>query len=258
MAISGLLVRTTTAASVTPTLSGGFSFHLPSGGPRPFRLAQIDDYTSHSRSDLRWKAPVSICLRARISASNYAGTWGFGLWNDPFDPSLGIQGTSRHLPALPNAAWFFFASRPNHLSLRDDRPGQGFMAATFASPAVPSLLLAPALFALPLLAWKRASRGLRARLAAIVRGDSQLLDIDPSGWVQYTLTWRRSSVTFYADDRIVFETGIAPQGPLGLVIWMDNQYAAWEPNGSLSFGTLAGESATMEIEDLYAMDALPA
>jgi hypothetical protein len=53
-----------------------------------------------------------------------------------------LKGTEMlRLPALPNTAWFFFASPPNYLSLRDDLPAQGALAAVFRSPRLPASLL---------------------------------------------------------------------------------------------------------------------
>ena len=93
---------------------------------------------------------VTISLQARASHQEIPGTWGFGLWNDPFGMKLGFGG--KHLlPALPNAAWFFFASPPNHLSLRNDLPANGALAATFRSPPIPAWVFTPTILTLPLL-----------------------------------------------------------------------------------------------------------
>jgi len=49
----------------------------------------------------------------------------------------------------------------------------------------------------------------------------------------------------------VLETEIAPPGPLGLVLWVDNQYAALPPDGRLRYGTLPNpEAAWVELEEL--------
>jgi len=37
---------------------------------------------------------------------------------------------------------------------------------------------------------------------------------------------------------------------LSLVIWVDNQFAAWKPDGRLQWGLLEGEEVYVEIEDL--------
>jgi hypothetical protein len=178
------------------------------------------------------------------------GTWGFGLWNDPFALSLGFGG-GRRIPALPNAAWFFFASAPNYLSLRDDLPAQGGLAATFQSPRWPAILLAPGALGLPLLALPPASRVIRRLVRRIVKQDAVILPTDPSQWHTYRLEWSQDCVTFYVDESSVLETGVAPLGPLGLVLWVDNQYAAWPPTGRLSFGTLAiNQPVWIEVEDI--------
>jgi hypothetical protein len=49
----------------------------------------------------------------------------------------------------------------------------------------------------------------------------------------------------------VFEPSISPHGPLGLVIWIDNQFAAIPPSGKVRFGTLpTPEPAWLEVEGL--------
>ena len=245
-----LTPRTTPAASVHPTPGGGFVLRLPAGDASRYALAQLDDYMDLPRGRFRWHPPVSLRLRARLAGADYAGTWGFGFWNDPFAASLGIGGSARRLPVLPNAAWFFFASRENHLALRDDQPGHGLLAASLSSPRLPSLLLSPGLLAAPFLAWRRASRGLRRLAARIIRGAAKRLDLDCSGWQEYQLEWSPESVRFSLGGKPAFETTVSPSGPLGLVIWLDNQYAAWRPDGSISAGRLANGAAALEIEGL--------
>ena len=100
-------------------------------------------------------------LEARVSSAAIPGTWGFGLWNDPYGFSFGPGNGFVRLPALPNAAWFFIASAPNYLSLRDDLPAQGGLAATFQSPHWPAALLAFGALALPLLALPPVARVMR-------------------------------------------------------------------------------------------------
>jgi hypothetical protein len=47
------------------------------------------------------------------------------------------------------------------------------------------------------------------------------------------------------------QSAVSPRGPLGLVIWLDNQYAAWKADGRLAYGTLpTPEDCWIEIEDL--------
>jgi hypothetical protein len=53
------------------------------------------------------------------------------------------------------------------------------------------------------------------------------------------------------DNTLVLESPISPCPPLGLVIWIDNQYAAFTPDGKIGFGLLKNtEPAWLEIENL--------
>lgn len=154
------------------------------------------------------------------------------------------------LPALPNAAWFFFASPHNHLALREELPGSGQLAAVFRSPRIPSLALAPAALALPMLASRPTSRWLRKQAARLVAQDAVSLDLDPTTWHDYTLNWQPNFVEFAVDERVVLRTSISLPGPLGLVLWIDNQFAAWRPDGSFAYGVLPAQDSWVEIQDL--------
>jgi len=166
------------------------------------------------------------------------GTWGFGFWNDPFNASAGIGGTRRRLPALPNCAWFFQASSDNYLALRDTHPAQGFLAATFSSPLIPPLLLAAGLPGLPLLALPPAAKIFRRVLRSFVKESAASLDVDVTAWHTYQLECTPGEVCFLVDGDIKFATTIAPRGRLGLVLWIDNQFAAFPPDGKVRFGSL--------------------
>ncbi len=215
-----------------------------------YQLAQLDDYTGVPRRRFTQRPPLRLSLRARASHLNLAGTWGFGLWNDPFGFSLGFGGRSQ-LPALPNAAWFMFASPRNHLSLQDGLPSNGSMAAVYRSPRIPSLLLAPGLLALPLLALPAAARGLRRLAAGLVQQDATALQHDPREWHNYELLWQADKVDFRIDGQSVFLSQTSPKPPLSLVIWLDNQYAAWLPSGKLRYGVEEPQADSwVEISDL--------
>jgi len=232
--------------------SGGWRLEVPPGPAGHYRLAQLDDYANLPRRAFPWQAPFSLSLRARAAQGGMPGTWGFGLWNDPFAISLGFGG-GRRLPALPNAAWFFFASAPNYLSLRDDLPAQGGLAATFQSPRWPAVLLALGALGLPLLVLTPVAQIMRRLGRRIVKQDAVALKTDPTEWHAYGLEWGQGRVTFYMDGNPLLETGVAPLGPLGLVIWVDNQYAAWPPSGRFGFGALANDQpAWIEIEEVAA------
>lgn len=245
--IPALSPRTTPGAAVEPLAPGAWRLRIPAGSERPYRWAQLDDYLALPRRAFRWSPSVTLALRARVSAAELPGTWGFGWWNDPFSLGLGLGGASRRLPAPPQAAWFFYASPPNYLALRDTHPAQGFLAATFESARVPAPLLALALPALPLLGWPLAARRLRRVARRFVREAAARLPVDVTVWHTYTLEWCVEGVRFLVDGEPAFATVVAPRGPLGLVLWIDNQYAAFPPSGRVRFGTLANPAAGLEL-----------
>jgi hypothetical protein len=188
-------------------------------------------------------------LQARASAKQLPGTWGFGFWNDPFGMNLGYGG-ARLLPALPDAAWFFFATEPNYLSFRDDLPATGALAAVFRASNVPLWMLAPLGIAAPLLVIRWFSRMARRFVSALVTEDSAAHDLDSTTWHAFELNWGQDQVHFLVDGETVKQTRISPRGPLGLVLWIDNQYAAWRPDGRLNYGTLETGPGWIEIRDL--------
>jgi hypothetical protein len=74
--------------------------------------------------------------------------------------------------------------------------------------------------------------------------------VDPTHWHKYRLEWREKRVLFEVDDVRVFESAVSPNPPLGSVIWIDNQYAAFTPEGKIGFGVLENlEPAWLEIRD---------
>lgn len=223
---------------------------MPTGDAEHYRLAQLDDYATLPRHKFPHSTPFEISLRARSSQRDLLGTWGFGLWNDPFGFSLGFGGNAGRLPALPNAAWFFFASSHSHLSL-NEQPGAGQLVGAYRAPQLPSLLLLPALVTAPMLLWGGGRRGLRSLASNAIAHDLDTIDLDPTAWHAYKLIWTPAGVSFSADGAPVFTTALSPRPPLGLVLWLDNQFAAWRPNGSLAYGLLPTPSdCWIEIADL--------
>ena len=230
---------------------GGRRLSIPAGPGGQYRLAQLDDTRDLRRRDFNWQPPCTLTLRARVSDPDLPGTWGFGLWNDPFSASLGLGGGTRKLPALPNAAWFFHAAPANELSLRDDLSANGFLAAGFSSRSLSPFLYPPAVLAAPLLAWRVTARWLRRAARRWIREDATRLNHDPTAWHDYRLDWRLDGVSFQVDGQSVFMSHLSPRGRLGLVIWIDNQFAAFRPDGTLKYGAQENPtSAWLEIADL--------
>lgn len=256
--LSGLLrPLTTRGASVDGRAGNIVRLSIPAGPAGTYRLAQLFDTRGLPRRDFRWQVPFKLSLRARVSDSDLPGTWGFGLWNDPFSASLGVKGGARKLPALPNAAWFFHASPENYLSLRDDLPGSGLLTAVFSSPLTPAILLSPAVLALPLLVWKSAARLMRRTARRLIKEGTAAHTQDETLWHAYEIDAHSAGVSFCIDGETVFSTGAVPRGRLGLVIWIDNQYAAFTPEGRLGYGTLGHASpAWLEIEGLEIRNTL--
>ncbi len=274
MAYTKLIPHASPGARVEEIQRGSaYRLFIPSGTAEKYRFAQLDDYAQTSRRRFRHRFPLRVSLLARTSSESIAGTWGFGLWNDPFGLSLGFGGNPFRLPALPNAVWFFGASKENYLSFGGldtasptRPPVNGFMAQTFRSPKFHPLLI-PAGIAFPF-----SRKATRRFLGAIIeedeidlsRGDpsgsAQDLDeswrVVPSVWHKYSLTWEEKRVSFEVDNNQVFESSVIPNPPLGLVIWIDNQYAAFSPDGKIAMGVLENAEAWLEIKDLEVSSSL--
>lgn len=242
MAQPKLTPRATPNARVDE-IERGWRLSIPAGNADKYRFAQIDDYFGLKRKDFPHHS-LTLSLRARTSAFPLSGTWGFGLWNDPFGMSLGFGGNKFRLPTLPNAAWFFGASKENYLSFQYDNPANGFIAQSFRSPKFhPYLILAG-------LAFPFRKTQTRRYLSKAIAEDSFALSVNPTQWRSYQLEWSPKRVVWKVDNVQAFESSVSPNPPLGLVIWIDNQFASFTPDGKLAFGTLANDEAWLEIADL--------
>jgi hypothetical protein len=229
-------------ANVTP-LPNGWRMEVRAGDAGQYRIAQLDDYSNLPRRRFPSHPPLTLSLSARASSNSIPGTWGFGLWNDPFGMSFGFGGNPFRLPALPNAIWFFHASEENFLSF-SDKPGNGFLAQAFHSPTFDARLI-PAGLAFPF-----SRKTTRRWLGRVVRENGVRLSVDQTQWHSYRLEWSPTRSAFWVDNALVLETSVSPRPPLGLVIWMDNQFAAFTPEGKVGFGVLKNEAAWIEVENL--------
>jgi hypothetical protein len=125
------------------------------------------------------------------------------------------------------------------------------LMATFSSPRIPSIVLSAGIPLLPFLSIPLTSRYLRRLARVMIHEDAARVDLDPTTWHDYKMELHRGKVLFYLDDRVYFETEICPKGRLGLVIWIDNQFAAFPPDGKIKFGTLSHERvAWLELKDI--------
>lgn len=233
----------TPGAQVTAQ-ADGWQLAVPPAAAGRYQLAQVDDYSSLARRAFPHRLPLRLELHAQVSAPNLPGTWGFGLWNDPFSLRLGLRRAERRLPVLPNCAWFFHASPQNYLSLRSDLPPHGWLAGVFSSPPLPGLaVILPAALGLPGLLWPPLARWLRRALRGIIHEDAARLPVDPTQEHAYALEADAHGTRFFVDGELAFQTHLAPRGRLGLVLWVDNQFAAFAPDGRLRFGVLPSSQA---------------
>ncbi|UCG25403.1 MAG: family 16 glycosylhydrolase [Chloroflexota bacterium] len=210
--------------------------------------AQLDDYGGSKRRDYPWRPGTRLDLRARFShpEDKMLGTAGFGFWNAPFgDPTI-------RRPALPQATWFFFASRPSDLPFPEAGPGRGWFAGTMDVATPWTCILAP--LALPILAMNNVVSIRRRTWPAIRR--RLKISYAPVGlsmveWHQYQLEWQPDGCRFLVDDTLILQTDRGPSGPLGFVCWLDNQYLAATPKGRFRWGALPiGQQQWIEISSL--------
>ncbi len=88
-------------------------------------------------------------------------------------------------------------------------------------------------------------------MSKVIGEDEIRLGVDVTEWHSYQLTWNKNRVACAVDDVQVFESPASPNPPLGIIIWIDNQYAVFTPAGKIGFGVLENaEPAWIEIKDL--------
>ena len=229
--------------------TGRAEFSIASNGTTQWRLslsasrryadAQLDDYRKLARRALPWSPPVRLSLSARTSTLCPLGTFGFGFWNDPFSFGFGARGAARRFPQTPQSAWFFYASPPSDMRLHHDVSGAGWKTATLRSrPLHPALLLPGAAGAFLGMQLPPLRRGLFALMRRFCHAEETLLHFDPSQWHSYIVDWRLDRVVFLMDGEIQAVSAEPPSSPLGLVIWIDNQFAVASPENGMRFGVV--------------------
>lgn len=202
---------------------------------RRYSNAQIDDYVGLPRRRFPWRPPLRLTVRARFShsAGELRGTAGFGFWNDPF------LMTGKRLPALPRAVWFFHASPPSDIKLDGDAPGHGWKAATIDALRPATFLLAPvAVPAVLLMKVRPVYLALWPPIQRAIHVAEALLEVDMDEWHVYVIEWGKRHSHFSVDGEPVAGPVPSPRGPLGFVMWLDNQYLVATPQGRLGWGVL--------------------
>lgn len=200
--------------------------------------AQLDDYRGLPRRHFLWRPPLTLSVRARFSdpEADLQGTAGFGFWNDPF------LMTEPRLPALPRAVWFFYASRASNMKLDWQVDGYGWKAAALDTARTQAYLWLPVAPALvPLMNFKAVYKRLWPRIQRTLRIREARLEVDMTRWHTYVLHWgvAQSKFSVLGDAGPVREPVLlapSPKGPLGFVMWLDNQYLIVTPWGKLRWG----------------------
>ncbi len=197
--------------------------------------AQIDDYQGLARKDFLWQPPLTMTVRARFShpADKLSGTAGFGFWNDPF------MMTGLRRPALPRVIWFFYASPPSNMKLDLRTPGYGWKAATLDALRWPFLALLPtAPLAIPLMNIGPLYRSLWPVGQRAIYVSEALAPVEMTDWHTYVIDWQQKTAHFTVDGQTVLKCNTPPRGPLGFVLWLDNQYMIATPWGRFQHGLL--------------------
>ncbi len=216
-------------------LDPGCRFVLNDASAARYADAQIDDYQGLPRQRFPWRPPLRLTVRARFShpTGELRGTAGFGFWNDPF------LMTGARLPCLPRAIWFFYGSPPSNMKLDLHTPGDGWKAATVDVLRPAALALAPlAPLAVLLMNVRPLYRALWPLFQRAIRVREALVEADMTGWHTYEVEWGRERARFAVDGEVVLAEAPAPRGPLGFVLWLDNQYMVVTPWGRFQWGLL--------------------
>lgn len=270
--------QTSVVGSSRLELTGGTLRLVNANAPADcYSNAQIDDYRGLPRRRFLWSPPLTLTVRARFShgqpglpadlgasdrpapftgalpqraasaesvqagdSEKHAaphillGTAGFGFWNDPFAM------TERRVPTLPRALWFFYASPPSDMKLDLNTPGYGWKAATIDAARWPFVLLAPTIpVSVPLMHVEAAHRRLWPIGQRAIGVSEALVPADMTAWHTYVIEWGVTAARFLVDRHTVLDCATSPKGPLGLVIWIDNQTMVVTPQGRLRHGLLA-------------------
>ncbi|GAC1627704.1 MAG: hypothetical protein NVS4B11_25170 [Ktedonobacteraceae bacterium] len=248
--------QTRTGTGLLSVADSVLRMSFPSAQQGHYTDAQIDDYAGRVRSAFPWKPPLRMEIRSRSSlpaattnskgASQdiLRGTAGFGFWNYPFS----VRGD---ILMLPESIWFFYASPPSNMALVPDMPGWGWKAQVVHSMRAEAIaaIVPTALTTV----WGRVTGNTQAaaRWMQHLSGASEaLLPVAMTEWHTYTLEWRESAATFWADNTLVLRVLHPPTRPLGFVAWLDNQYAVATPRGVLRFGTVSSGPQWLDIDSI--------
>lgn len=214
-------------------LEDGLRLAVAGANGRSYANAQIDDYVGLPRHRFPWRPPLRMTVLARFGGP-IAGTAGFGFWNSPISP-IGTV-----LPVLPAAIWFFHAAPPADMPLALGVPGHGWKAASIEARTPEALAWAP--LTLPVLLLNNlpgVAQRLWPRVQRALRVSEMLLAPPDTAWHTYVIEWREQRADFLVDGALVHTTDHPPDGPMGFVAWVDNQWLVATPRGRFGWGVHA-------------------
>lgn len=227
-------------ATVQEIAPGHWQLSIEADGTA-YTNAQLDDYHLLPRSRYPWRPPLRLTLQARITG-DCRGTYGFGFWNAPYSP------LASKLLALPATAWFF-GNGAGDLAWGMQSAPTGFKAATLDTRRWAVLMLAPfaLLFAL-LLRIPIVYTWLWPWLCERFRLHEGMTSLD-DGWHEYVIEWQEHDVRWLIDGNLVCRAPFAPDGSLGLCIWIDNQWLIAGPRRGFAWGVLPSRTM-LEVKDI--------
>jgi hypothetical protein len=91
--------------------------------------------------------------------------------------------------------------------------------------------------------WPTIQRALRIKEA--------IIDKEMNEWHTYVIEWGTEQSIFTIDGATMLKNAPSPRGPLGFVMWLDNQYLVATPWGRFGWGLLRIEGRQwMEVDRL--------
>ena len=87
--------------------------------------------------------------------------------------------------------------------------------------------------AVPLMNWSSAYRRLWPVGQRAIGVSEAPVAADMTAWHTYVIEWQERRARFLVDGDVVLDCDTPPRGPLGLVIWLDNQSLVLTPQGRL-------------------------
>jgi hypothetical protein len=131
-------------------------------------------------------------------------------------------------------------------------PGHGWKAATLDAIRWPFFALLPsAPLAVPLMNIRSLYNLFWPIGQKAINVSEALVPVEMTEWHTYIIDWQPKTAHFRVDGQTALHCQTPPRGPLGFVLWLDNQYMVITPWGSLKYGLLAAPGQQwLEVSEL--------